>query len=628
MTARGALPLAQLTARGIAPSYVDQAGRTRTLTPAAARELLAAMGDDGPVPPPAVLVTGPDDAVAAPPGRLHCEDGTMHDVRGRLPTALPLGYHELETSEGTRTTVIVSPGRCPAPPARIWGWAAQLYAVTSAASWGVGDLADLRSLGQWSSQVGARVVLVNPLDAVVGRTPRPASPYMPSSRRFLDRLYLRIEDVPGAEVLADRRDATQAALRDGDGRIDRDTVIAAKDRALAAIFAEAPGAGAEPGFAAFRTERGPALERFATFEALAEVHGPDWRRWPEGLRDPHAPEVAGFAAAHADRVRFHAWVQWQLDRQLGAAAAAVPLMRDLPIGVDPAGADAWEWQDLLADGISVGAPPDDLGPDGQDWGVPAFVPHRLRGAAYRPFVETVRAAFRHAAALRIDHVLGLFRLFWVPSDGPAEGAYVHQDRDALFAILALEAHRAGAYVVGEDLGTVGPGVREELTARGLLRYRVFWFEEEPPTSWGASGLAAVSTHDLPSVGGVWSREELDVQRELGRTPDRDHLERMRSTLAGHGGLPDDASVADACVAAAELIGSAGCDVAVVQLEDAVGATHRINVPGTDQQERPANWSRTLPVRLDDLPQDPTARRVTAAMRTARPPDAVSRPAAG
>lgn len=633
----GGLPpalLAQLSAVGIAAEFEDAFGEPRHLGVDAAEQLVRAAGLEpatGTSPLPtgqlddprgadasaAVVVTRPGRTDEVSRGELVLEDQTSRGVVEQLPPDLPLGYHELHRADGATTSVIVSPGRCFAHPQGVWGWAVQLYSVLSAGSWGVGDLADLRELGAWSSGVGASTMLVNPLDAVVATEQRPESPYYPSSRRFRDPLYLRIEEVEGAGLIGDELAALAEAARRPTRRIERDAIVATKLDALERIFAVAPGAGHEPAFLRFREEQGDALERFAIFEMLTERHGGGWSSWPDELHDPYGPAVAEQAARHEGRVRFHAWIQWLLDEQLRAAGQTCGLMRDLPIGFAPDGADAWVWQDLLATGVTVGAPPDELGPAGQDWQVPAFVPAKLRAAAYRPVVETFRSAFRHAAALRIDHALGLFRLFWVPPGGPTAGSYVRQDTDALLDILALESHRAGAYVVAEDLGTVGPGVRDELVGRGALRYRVLWFEDEPPEDWDASGLGSLTTHDLPSVGSLWTRAELDVQRALGDEVDEERIEAMRTDLAGHTGVDPDATVEEVCVAAAEVIAGAGCDVVVVQLEDAVGATHRINVPGTDQQRRPDNWSLPLPVAREDLTDHPTVTRVVTALREGR-----------
>jgi 4-alpha-glucanotransferase len=613
----------QLAALGIWTSYHDAFGTRYDLSEDAAAQLLSAMdvapGERLPDGSDAVLVTGPHRGAWVPPGELELEDGARRRVDGPLPAELPLGYHRLHRDDGRVTTIISSPGIAPAHPARIWGFAVQLYAVHSRHSWGVGDLDDLRRLASWAGSEGARTLLVSPMDAVVHEEDREQSPYFPSSRRFRDPLYLAVHAVPGIEQLGDDALEESAAQARGWGtRIDRARVVAAKRAAMERLWELQGRREPDPRFAAYRAEQGDALVRFATFETLSERYGTGFRRWPRELQDPNAPAVAEVVADEADRVRFHAWLQWHLDEQLRAAGEATPLMRDLPIGFDPEGADAWEWQEVLATDTTVGAPPDELGPEGQDWLLPAFVPWKLRQVAYRPFIETLRAAFRHAAALRIDHVLGLYRLFWIPPAGPRAGTYVDQDRAALLDILALEAHRAGAYVVGEDLGTVMDGVREDLVGRGMLRYRVLWFEDEEPAHWDHRGLGSISTHDLPSVGGLWTRADLEALQDVGVTADADRIERMRADLARRAGLAEDAPLSTACVAAARLLAGAGCDVVVAQLEDAIGATHRINVPGTDATQRPDNWCLPLPVALEELRRHDLAARVTAVLREARP----------
>jgi 4-alpha-glucanotransferase len=611
---------AVLEAFGIVPEYPDIYGTWHHLDDDTARHLHRAMDvpEWASYPPPVdtVLITRPGREHAAPPGELELEDGRTRRVGGVLPSDLPLGYHTLHRTGAPPVTVIVSPGRCLPHPGRLWGWAVQTYALRSATSWGVGDLGDLARFGHWARAVGAGFALINPLDAAIPERPRRTSPYYPSSRRFRDLLYLDVTAVPGIDRIGDRLSGLAVAAGGGHDRIDRDTVMDAKRRALEWLWWEDDGCGHEAGFEAYRAEQGEALERFATFMALAEVHGGGWRSWPARFHDPDGPAVADFAVGHAKRIRFHAWCQWLLDEQLRTAAEALPLMRDLPVGVDPDGADAWVWQDVFATGISVGAPPDDLGPQGQDWKVPAFVPWKLAAAGYRPYIETLRSAFRHAAALRIDHVLGLFRLFWIPPSGAANGTYVRQHVADLLDILALESHRAGAYVVGEDLGTVEDGVREELAARDVLRYRVLWFEDQHPRAWGANALGSVTTHDLPTVAGLWSHADQRTLRDVGVPADEDVYRRMRATLADRTGLSPDATPEDACVAAAATIGAAGSDLVVAQLEDAIAARHRINVPGTDE-ERPDNWSIPLPVTLEELADDATAQRVVAAIRDAR-----------
>jgi 4-alpha-glucanotransferase len=285
-------------------------------------------------------------------------------------------------------------------------------------------------------------------------------------------------------------------------------------------------------------------------------------------------------------------------------------MQDLPIGVDPDGADAWAWQDALATGASIGAPPDRFVTRGQDWGLPPFVPHRLRALDYGPFIETIRAALRHARGLRIDHVMGLFRLFWVPHGlPPAEGGYVRYPADDLLAIVALESQRAGATIVGEDLGTVEAGVRERLTATGILSYRVAWFEEQPPARYPALSMAAVTTHDLPTIGGLWTGADLAELQALGRAPDEAALEETRGRLAALSGAADGAAVADVIEAAHARLAEAPSLLVTATLEDALAVPERPNVPGTSR-ERP-NWSLALPLPLEALETAPLARRIAA-----------------
>jgi 4-alpha-glucanotransferase len=612
---------------GIITAYEDAFGRW-TEVPASTRDALveAMGGDPGADAPPevdTVHVTRVGEPVHVPgASEVRCEDGSVRAIAGSTPADLPAGYHELLVpGEEEPRTLIVSPGRCYLPDGlRAWGWAVQLYAVRSAGSWGIGDLADLRELARWSAEAGAGTILVNPLDAVTPIRPRETSPYYPTSRRFLDPIYLRLEEVPGVRDLpgfpeAARRGAELTATTP----IDRDAVADLKYGILEERWA-AGGAGEEAGFRAMLEERGRELVTFATFCALAEEFGAGWQDWPEDHRHPDAPAVRRFAEERADRIRFHAWLQWLTDEQLRRAGEPLALLGDLPIGADPDGADAWAWQDVLATGVTVGAPPDELGPQGQDWVLPAFAPWKLRRARYQPFVDTVRAAMRHVGGLRIDHVLGLFRMFWIPPGGTAaDGAYVRMPTRDLLDILALESHRAGCFVVGEDLGTVAEGVREEMDDRDLLRYQVWWFETDPLEEWTEKALASVSTHDLPTVAGVWTGEDARMLRELGHEPDLDWHAELRERISSATGVATDAPADDAIVALHRHLAAAPDRLVLAQLDDAVAAPVRPNVPGTDRDERPANWSLPLPVPADELARHPIVRAVADAMSEARGP---------
>lgn len=611
---------------GIVTAYEDAFG-TWTEVPAETRDsLVRAMGGDpaDQAPPPVddVLVVRVGETHPLPGVRaIRLEDGSVRDLDGSLPADLPLGYHDAQVTDRVGDVrVIVSPGRCHLPDDLVaWGWSLQQYALRSADSWGIGDLRDLRTFGAWSHGTGAGVVLVNPLDAVTPVAPRETSPYYPTSRRFLDPLLIAIDEVPGADQLGDLAGRVTAgrALTTREP-IDRDEVAAHKVAALEAVWAQVPSVRDDPAFAAFVADRGAELTTFATFCVLAELHGGGWGTWPEPFRHPDTPAVAAAADEHRDRVRFHAWLQFLCDQQLARAGHEIALLGDLPIGADPDGADAWAWQDVLAEGVSVGAPPDELGPQGQNWTLPAFVPWKLRAARYEPFVSIVRAALRHVGGLRIDHVLGLFRLFWIPPGGQAaDGAYVQMPSQELLDVLALESVRAGAFVVGEDLGTVGEGVREELDRRDLLRYQVFWFEQDPVGAWAEKALASVSTHDLPTVAGVWTGDDARMQADLGHEPDDAWHAELRGRIAAATGLPLNASATEAVVALHGHVARGPNRLVLAQLDDALVVSDRPNVPGTDRHARPANWSLPLPVFVEDLGQHPSVRAVVEAMDEGR-----------
>jgi 4-alpha-glucanotransferase len=616
---------------GIAPGYHDDRGRWHEVPGSTRSALLIAMGaGDGRSDPGPAGPAGPDRRVwvtRAGPGaelagrwHLRTENGTESEVEGSLPPDLPPGYHELQRAEdGHRCRLVVTPGRCHLPAdLREWGWAVQLYAARSHQSWGVGDLADLRRLGHWSAGQGAAMALVNPLHAALPVGDQQPSPYSPSSRCYRNPIYLRVEELPGAgdagvALDLDRLAAAGRALN-ADRTIDRDAAWALKREALELLWARFPG---DPGFDRYCDEEGPALAAYAAFCALSDEHGAPWQRWPEALRHPESPAVLDFVDAHRDRIRFHQWTQWLLDRQLADAGAAIGLVTDLAIGVDPAGADAWLWSDCLATGVRVGAPPDEFSAAGQDWGIPPFDPWRLQEAAYEPFIRTMRAGFRHAAGLRIDHVMGLFRLFWVPEGAsPADGAYVGYPWEDLLGIVALESWRAGAWVVGEDLGTVEPMVREQLADRGVLSYRLVWFEDVPPRQFPAQALAAVTTHDLPTVAGLWSGDDLLEQEDLGLSPNLEATMAIRGRLGHWTGLADGAGVPDVVVATHRLLGEAPSAVVAATLDDALGVAERPNMPGAPNDRRP-NWSLALPRPLEEIEEDAMVSAVVEALSVGR-----------
>jgi len=603
---------------GIEDGYEDAFGISRPTAPATRARILEAMGAQGRTAPGIagdvwVLRAGERGALSGP-GELRLEDGTALRVRGALPPDVPLGYHDLHLDGAAeRVRLIVRPPACFFPDAlREWGFAVQLYALRSAKSWGIGDLGDLRDLARWSSDaLGARVILVNPLGAPTPVAPLEPSPYFPSSRRYRNPLYLRIEEVPGAATLACDLEPLAAAGRALDeGRlIDHDAVLRLKLEALARLWAHG---GRDPAFERYRADQGAALMEFAAFCALAERHGRAWQRWPAEYRRPDTPATLRLAETD-DRVSFHAWVQWLLDEQLARASREARVVHDMPVGVDPDGADAWAWQDLLASEVSVGAPPDGYSASGQDWGLPPFVPHRLRAAAYAPFVETIRAVLRHAGGLRLDHVMGLFRLFWIPRGmAPAAGAYVRYRADELLGIVALESHRARAVVVGEDLGTVEAGVRERLADERVLSCRVLWFEQAAPAAFPALSLASVATHDLPTIAGLWTGSDLREQQALGLAPNEAAFLTVRDRLRALTGVPREAGVGEVVLRAHRLLAEAPSAMIAATLEDVLGLETRPNIPGTTAAVRP-NWSVALPLTLEELRHDPRPLAIARAL---------------
>jgi 4-alpha-glucanotransferase len=557
-------------------------------------------------------------AFVRPGGRLPSGVRTVELERGgELPGGAllspdaPYGYHQLLMRDGRRVPLVTSPGRCALPDGlKGWGWAAQLYAVRSRDGWGVGDLGDLRSLGWWSKRLGAATLLVNPLHAVRPGTPQESSPYFPSSRLFRNPLYLRIQDLPGARddpvVRALVLEAEQ--LRDAP-IIDRDRVMPLKLRALEALWSQF---GGDPGFDTYVAREGVLLERFACFCVLAERHAGSWTRWPAEYRRADGRAVRELVTTDRSRVDFHRWLQWSLDTQLVRAGGELPLVHDLAVGFAPDGADAWLWQDVVASEARIGAPADDFNPAGQDWGVPPFDPGRLRAAGYAPLVATMRRMMGAGIGVRIDHVMGLFRLWWVPLGAmdPSAGAYIRYPAAELLDILALESFRSGCGVVGEDLGTVESGVRSELHRRGLLSYRLAWFESRPPERYPSQALAALTTHDLPTAAGVWTGADLVEMEATGRPVNRRAELGLRRRLRRLAGASDTDPTSLVVERAYASLARAPSRLVVATLDDACLAHRRPNMPG--DTARP-NWSIPLPRTLEQLRRDELPRRIAAAL---------------
>jgi 4-alpha-glucanotransferase len=580
---------------------------------------------------------------------------TVGEASFALPGDLPLGYHTLHAQNGEREhgcPLIVAPSWLGMPERlgnrRLWGLATQLYSVRSHRSWGVGDLTDLGELASWAgAEHGAGFVLINPLHAAQPVPPMEPSPYLPTTRRFANPLYLRVERVPEFGYL-DRISRDEVARLAGQANanfdvIDRDASWAAKRIALTMLYRAGLSPGRALEFRAFCRREGVELDAFATWCALSEAYGADWRQWPATLQHPRNPDVAAFAGQHAARIDFHRWLQWLLDEQLAEAQSAtvrvgMPLgiMHDLAVGVNPAGADAWIWQDAMARGITVGAPPDPYAQTGQDWNQPPWRPDRLAELAYAPFRDLIRNVLRHAGGLRVDHVMGLFRLWWIPAGAPpTAGTYVYYDHEAAIGILMLEAQRAGAVVVGEDLGTVEPWVRDYLRDRGVLGTSVLWFEFDwegdggplPPERWREYCLASVTTHDLPPTAGYLAGDHVRLRHRLGLltreldeelAADRAEQAAWLGLLHERGLLGPGADEAATAAALHRVLIGAPSRLRLLALTDAVGERRAQNQPGTVDQY--PNWRVPLggpdgrPLHLEDIFTDQRAAALAEIMR--------------
>ena len=610
--------------------------------------------------------------------RLQLEDGTSRtglrqadnftapfDVDGRLigeatfelPDDLPPGYHRVFLRSGAHETsaaLIVTPGWLGLPERlgarRSWGLATQLYSVRSRQSWGIGDLTDLTDLAVWSASVhGAGYVLVNPLHAAAPTKPMEPSPYLPTSRRFVNPLYLRVEAIPEFDDLRKRsrvrrlRKEVQhhaASLNS----IDRDAAWKAKRAALKLVYRVPRTAGRELAYEAYCDREGVALDDFATWCALAEKYGADWHQWPEPVRHPDADGVAEFVIKYQTAVDFHRWMQWQLDEQLTAAQSqalsagmALGIVHDLAVGVHPNGADSWALQDALALGVSAGAPPDEFNQLGQDWSQPPWRPDRLEELEYQPFRALIRSVLRHAGGVRIDHIIGLFRLWWIPKgEAPTQGTYVRYDHEAMIGIVALEARRAAALVVGEDLGTVEPWVRDYLRARGVLGTSILWFELDrdgdggplPAERWREYCLSSVTTHDLPPTAGYLAGDHVRLRDSLGllTRPVEEEFAAAEAERAAWieelrrvGLLPKHADVQETVLGLHKYLGRTPSRLLGLALSDAVGDRRTQNQPGTTDEY--PNWRVPLsgpdgrPVLLEEVFSDPRAIALAEAMRT-------------
>ena len=563
--------------------------------------------------------------------------GVHHAIH--LPD-LPLGYHHLRLSivekgesHSAEQLRIVVPPRCVSPSevlagGNAFGLIANLYTVRSESNWGIGDFSDLGELARWGASIGAEFVGVNPLHVLLNRG-HDVSPYSPVSRLFRNPIYIDVTRVPELDDVPEVRErivapelvADLAALREAP-RVRYEQVMAVKGLALARLHKAFLDRGDEADndriadYHAFVARSDPALTRFATWMAIAEREGGDWRRWPEELRDSSSDAVATFAAEHATRVDYHRWLQFEADRQLAEAARVaresgmlIGLYQDLAIGSSPAGADVWSFPELFAKGVALGAPPDPYAMQGQNWGLPPIDPRAMRRLGYKYFIQLLRNAFRHGGALRIDHILGFFRQFWIP-DGMSgkDGAYVRSPTHDLFGILALESVRHNAIVVGEDLGTVPPEVPPALEQWGVLSSKVMFFEREdgggfkPASSYPVLALATADTHDMAPIAGFWSARDIDIRASVGLI-EPDQVERALESRAHERGALVHRLVREAALSEESDLAPAELRAAVhtmmcqtpsvlvgLALDDLAGESEPVNVPGVGQ-DKFESWTR-------------------------------------
>ncbi|MBF0269756.1 MAG: 4-alpha-glucanotransferase [Alphaproteobacteria bacterium] len=592
------------------------------------------------------------------------------------PAPLEIGYHRLSVELGpgmaTETSLIVAPSSAYIPEplhsgGRVWGVSAQLYGLRRGQDkgFGIGDFTALQDFVEAAGDLGAGAVGLNPLHARFMSQPDRISPYSPSSRLFLDAIYIDPQALPEfaqVKAQADKMEGQRQKAEKSD-LIDYPEVAAMKFPLLEEMFGHfhKNELGKQPtergrDFLAYVREQGASLERFARFQALQEhfqKQAPEmgwWRRWPEGFRSPNSPDVAHFAMEHERRILFFQYLEYLADRQLGAAEAAarkhgmaIGLYRDLGVGIPGDSGEAWSLQDALALGIGVGAPPDPLNLKGQDWGLSPFNPVALDELGYAPFAQVLRANMRHAGAMRLDHAMSLVRLYWVPEGNDADqGAYVRMPADALFAVLALESQRAKCLVIGEDLGTVPDGFRERMRAEGLFAYRLLPFERrhdgqfKRPHEIDAQALVTAGTHDLAPLAGWWKGRDLDWREQLrlypkpetagherhGRHEDRQRLVWALSELGcidpifpadGH---LDQELAGQLCLGVHRYLCESPTQVMMAQFEDMLLQEEPMNLPGT-VAEHP-NWRRRYARSIEDWRQDGLAKSIALHLSQSRP----------
>lgn len=637
--------------RSLPPFVVTQQGRGTYVNAhgesGAYAELAVRLEEGGVLPCPQVENWEPDRRV----------DGRyLGEATFWIPDTLPTGYHKLQLrwgEERSETTLLVSPHFLGFPrrmgQKRAWGYATQIYSCRSADSWGMGDLGDLADLATWSStQQYADYVLVNPLHAAEPMTPLEPSPYLPTHRRFVNPIYLRPERIAEyARLSQSERDAIrelkEALEKDLEGAelIDRNRVWDAKLAALRIVFDAGRSAVRQMSMDDFRRREGRSLDNFAIWSVLARTFGMNWRAWPEVYQRPSSPEVAKFADENAEEIEFFEWLQWIAETQLSQAQRAardadmsIGIMSDLAVGVSKESAETWIIGEAFAEGVSVGAPPDHYNQLGQDWGQAPWRPDRLEDLAYAPFRAMVAGILRNAGGARIDHIMGLFRLWWIPEGMPAtKGSYVRYNHEAMVGILVLEAERAGALVVGEDLGTVEPWVRDYLRDRGILGTSVAWFEANDdgtpraPESYREYCMASVTTHDMPPTAGYLAKDHIELQGRLGlltepieeenRLAD-ERFGQWFALLRERGFLRDGADdVEEKVLAMHRFLRATPARLLCAALTDAVGDRRTQNQPGTINEY--PNWRVPLSgpdgrhLTLDEVWDNERVERLAAVM---------------
>lgn len=561
--------------------------------------------------------TDANPPIIATPGRWHPDlhgritlgDGRVMDANGTLPIDA-IGYHHLHMPNGETRLVLGAPDKLHTP-ARSFGWSIQLYSARTEKSWGIGDYADLAHLCKLASHSGATFVLTCPLHAGnLGEHPQ-ASPYSPTSRDWLQVLYIAIDKIETDVDLSDLRE--QGLALNQERIINRSAVWKLKRTALTRIW-EAQGRDGGEDCNDWVAHRGQELRAFATFMAMSEELGLPWQTWPVEYQRPDSPAVEAWAAEHENEIAFHSWMQYIADQQLAAASTqGVDVVADIAVGFEGGGFDAWNWQDILLFDAEVGCPPDRHNRDGQRWGLPAFSPNGLTGVGFMPFISMVRSALRHAKGLRVDHVMQLWRLFWVPqSGGAAEGAYIRYPHDALLAIIRIEAHRAGAWAVGEDMGTVPDYVRPMMDDIDMLGYRAAC--RVPTSMFTVNTMGATGTHDHATIAGILLGSDAEDMVKVGKSIDPEAEAQKTKSLAMDADLPLEGpytqeQIEQAVVARCGMVADSLSRVVVFNLEDAAAVKERPNMPGT-VTEWP-NWSWALPKPADEVLTSPLAKAIAA-----------------